>query len=129
MRDPAGGERAILIVDHGSRRADANAVLKDVADELRRRMPGRTVEIAHMELAEPSIEHAIDACVASGAREIVVHPYFLARGTHTSESIPALVRAAAARHPGLRVLISDPLGPHPALVDVVVERIESASQR
>jgi sirohydrochlorin ferrochelatase len=129
MQDAAERERAILVVDHGSRRADANAVLESVAEALRRRMPDRTVQIAHMELAEPSIERGIDACVASGAREIVVHPYFLARGYHTSDSIPALVRAAAARHPEVRVVISEPLGPHPALVDVVVERIESVSQR
>jgi sirohydrochlorin ferrochelatase len=58
-----------------------------------------------------------------------VHPYFLGPGNHTRESIPSLVEAAAQRHPDLRVRISEPLGLHPKLVEVIVERVETASQR
>jgi len=118
--------RAILIVDHGSRRAEANELLESVADALRQRIPGRTVHIAHMEIAEPTIEQGIDACVASGAREVVVHPYFLGDGNHTRHSIPSLVAAATRRYPDLLVTISEPLGLHPKLVDVILERVESA---
>jgi sirohydrochlorin ferrochelatase len=39
-----------------------------------------------------------------------------------------LVDAAARRHPDLRVCISEPLGLHARLVDVIVERVETASQ-
>jgi sirohydrochlorin ferrochelatase len=120
--------RAILLVDHGSRRPDANGLLDCVAQELSRRLPDRIVRIAHMEIAEPSVAQGIDACVEAGAREIVVHPYFLGPGYHTRESIPQLVDAAARRHPDLRVCISEPLGLHARLVDVIVERVETASQ-
>jgi len=121
--------RAILLVDHGSRRPDANALLDAVAEELGRRMPDHIVRVAHMEIAEPTLAQGFDACVEAGAREIVVHPYFLGPGTHTRKSIPSLVEAAAQRHPELRVRISEPLGLHPKLVDVIVERVEMASRR
>lgn len=121
--------RAILLVDHGSRRPDANALLDAVAEELGRRMPDHIVRVAHMEIAEPTLAQGFDACVEAGAREIVVHPYFLGPGYHTRESIPDLVEAAAQRHPELRVRISEPLGLHPKLVDVIVERVEMASRR
>ncbi len=120
---------AILLVDHGSRRPDANAQLDALAAAVRARDPERFVTVAHMELAEPSIEQAVDACVAAGAAEIVVHPYFLGPGSHTREDIPRLVAEAAARHPGLRVRISEPLGLHDKLVDVVLARIEERSPR
>jgi sirohydrochlorin ferrochelatase len=121
--------RAILLVDHGSRRPEANALLDSVAAELSQRMPDHVVRVAHMEIVEPTVAQGIDACVEAGAREIVVHPYFLGPGNHTRESIPHLVEVAAQRHPDLRVWISEPLGLHTKLVDVIVERVETASQR
>lgn len=117
--------RAILLVDHGSRRPAANRQLEALARELRARVPDRVIEIAHMELAAPSVADGIDACVAAGAREIVVHPYFLAAGAHTSQDIPRLVEQAAARHPGLDVRISEPLGLHPGLLDVILDRVDA----
>jgi len=116
-------KRAILLVDHGSRRADANAHLALVADAVRARIPDETVEIAHMEIAEPTIAQGIARCVESGAQLIIVHPYFLGPGRHTRESIPGLVDAAARDHPGLTIRISEPLGLHTGLIDAVLDRI------
>ena len=117
-------KRAVLLVDHGSRRPESNAQLEALAERVRERMPERLVAVAHMELAAPSIADAIDACVAGGVEEIVVHPYFLGPGNHTREDIPRLVAGAGARHPGLRIEITEPLGLHEGLVDVVVARVE-----
>ena len=119
--------RAILLVDHGSRREQANALLDAVAEQVRERARDCIVQTAHLDLAHPTIAEGIDACVAAGAGEIVVHPYFLGPGNHTTHDIPDRVAAAAARHPELRVRISDPLGLHAKLVDVILERVEEAS--
>ena len=120
------GPRAILLVDHGSRRDEANLVLDEVASLLRRRRPDWIVHAAHMELAAPSLDDAFDSCVADGAEEIVVHPYFLAPGRHSTDDIPRLVAAATRRHPQIRVRISEPLGVHDHVVDAVLDRIERA---
>lgn len=122
--------RAIVLVDHGSRRSEANAQLEAVAERVRARAPDVTVHVAHMELAPPTIADALDACAAEGAREVVVHPFFLGPGRHTIQDIPAQVGEAAARHPRLAVRISAPLGPHEKLVDIVLERVgEAATDR
>ena len=117
---------AILIVDHGSRRAEANEQLEEVAERLRAREPGRIVRVAHMELAAPSIAEGVSACIAAGATEIVVHPYLLAPGRHTAEDIPRLVAEAGARHPGIELRVSEPLGVHEKIVDVILERVSDA---
>ena len=119
--------RAILLVDHGSRVASANAGLDEVAEQLRGRLPDRIVRVAHLEIAPPGIGEGIDACVAAGATEIVVHPYFLSPGRHTSHDIPIQVEEAAARHPGVRVRLTAALGPHPKLIDVIIERVGDSS--
>lgn len=125
-RSAAPRQRAILLVDHGSRSPAANRVIAALARKLRRRLPDAIVHFAHMELAPPTIAEAVDACVAAGAREIVVHPYFLSPGMHSRRDVPALARAAARRHRGVRVRVTAPLGGHDLLVEIVLDRVGNA---
>jgi len=119
-------KRAILLIDHGSRRAEANALLEAVAEQVRKRAPDSIVEAAHLEITKPGIAEGIDACVKKGATQIVVHPYFLGPGRHTSEDIPEQVERAGARHPNVRIRISEALGGHAALIDAILDRVSDA---
>src|ERR1019366_6602178 len=65
------GALGVVIVDHGSRRQDANRRHEDFVRAWAARSAHPVVEAAHMELAEPSIGTAFDACVA--ARHPGVH--------------------------------------------------------
>lgn len=121
-------KRAILLIDHGSRRAEANALLDDVADQVRKRTPESIVEVAHLEITEPDIAQGIDACVKRGATQIVVHPFFLGPGRHTSKDIPEQVECAARKHSNVRIRISEPLGGHDALIDVILDRVSDAER-
>jgi sirohydrochlorin ferrochelatase len=123
----AGPRRAVVLVDHGSREAAANRQLAAVAKALARALPGRHVATAHLSSAQPSLPEALDACVAAGAREIVVMPYFLAPGRHAAHDVPALARAARARHPGVRIRVAAPLGVHAGIVATVAARVRAAA--
>ncbi len=115
----------IIVVDHGSRRAKSNAMLEDlVRGPIAETLAYDIVEPAHMELAEPSIATAFDACVARGATTVVIQPYFLLPGRHWNVDIPELAQAAAARHPGVEYLVAAPFGQHPLMADVVSARLE-----
>jgi len=120
-------KRAILLVDHGSRRSAANELLEAVAARVRERRPGTLVATAHLEIAEPGIAEGIDVCVKAGATEVIVHPYFLGPGRHTTSDIPAIVAEVATRHAGVRIRVSEPLGLHDKLVDVILERVTDAA--
>jgi sirohydrochlorin ferrochelatase len=85
------------------------------------------VELAHMELAEPSIETAFDACVRRGATAVVISPLFFWPGNHWTQDIPNLAAAAAARHPGVRYLVAGPIGTNPLLADLLRSRIEECT--
>src|SRR6478735_7812030 len=91
----------VIVVDHGSRREESNALLLDVVRSFEdaSRMP--IVEPAHMELAEPSIATAFARCVERGATTVVVFPYFLLPGRHWDEDIPRLAALAAKDYPGV----------------------------
>lgn len=121
--------RAVLLVDHGSRRAEANEQLEALVDLVRARLRDHLVLGAHLELATPSVAEGIDACVAAGAREIVIHPFFLAPGRHSTEDLPRLAREATERHRAVSIRVGPCLGLHPGLVDAVLERIAQAEKK
>lgn len=125
----APSPRAVILVDHGSRAEAANAQLEEAAVLLRERFPDRRVVAAHMEIAEPGLPQAIDACVAEGAEEITVALWFLAAGRHGAGDIPRMVEEARARHPDVRIGVSAPLAAHPGVVDAVVARINESEDR
>lgn len=128
MSPRAPGRSAVILVDHGSREAAANRQLSAIAAALARRLRAPRVAAAHLSLARPSLPEAIDACVAAGAREIVVMPYFLAPGRHASRDVPTLARAARARHPGVRIRVAAALGVHAGIVAAVAERVRAAGR-
>ena len=115
--------KAILIIDHGSRRGEANEMLDCVA-RLVQAMAGDDVVVrhAHMELAEPSIEAGFAACVDAGATEVVAFPYMLSPGKHSTGDIPRLVAAAAARHPGVAFSVTPAFGVHEKLAELILLR-------
>ena len=123
-RSPATASTvAVIVVDHGTRRAEANTGFEAFVRASSGQLPYSVVEPAHMELAEPSIATAFDRCVAAGAGTIAIAPYFLGPGNHWDRDIPALAEAAAAGHPGVRWLVAAPLGPDPRLLDLAGQRL------
>ena len=120
--------KAILLVDHGSRLAEANAQLEKLADHARGRLPGWLVWTAHLEVVEPDVPTAIDACVAGGAEQLVIAPYFLSPGRHTKRDLPKLIAAARARHPGVAIALAEPLGFDERIATVAIERALAASE-
>ena len=122
----------LIIVDHGSRREAANAMLHRIVDGYKAHGTSKIdiVEAAHMELAEPSIEVAFDRCVQRGATRIVCHPFFLSMGRHVQEDIPALMELAAKkqRDAGISVeyTITLPLGVHDAIIDLIDSSVQSS---
>jgi sirohydrochlorin ferrochelatase len=115
--------RAILLIDHGSRRAEANAMLAQIAALVAEASGGLVVRHAHMELARPTIADGVLACVEAGATEIVAMPYMLSPGRHALEDIPRLVGEALEAHPEVSARVAPPLGVHRALAEVVLARV------
>ena len=112
----------LLLIDHGSRRAESNRQLDDMAARVRRLRPDAVVLAAHMEIAPPDLATAFAGLVGQGATRIVILPYFLGDGRHLTQDIPALAAAAAVRHPGVTFTIGAALGPHDALASLLLER-------
>lgn len=116
--------RALILVDHGSVVKEANEMLQEIASMVKNNTNCEfdLVHHAHMELAEPTLSQAFDTCVSEGAREIIVHPYFLAPGRHSTIDIPRMTEDSAKRHPGVSFRVTEPLGIHVKIIDVILEK-------
>jgi sirohydrochlorin ferrochelatase len=114
----------ILLMGHGSRIAEANGALDQVAAMVKTQTGAEIVEVAFRELHQPDIQAGIDACVAKGADRILLYPYFLFAGAHVLEDLPDEIEQAKKRHAGLEMVLGKPLGVHPKLAEVVCERLD-----
>ena len=119
--------RAVVVLGHGSRSAEANAEFQQIVGMLRQRLDADLVLPAHMELAEPSLSDAVALAVERGASEIVVLACFLFPGNHMKRDIPERLSEIRERYPQITLRFSRPLGADPRIADVLHERMEEAS--
>ena len=119
---------ALLLIAHGSRRPEANADLYKLADKVREQVgEDVVVEVGFLELTEPSIPDGFAKCVRAGASAVRIVPYFLSMGVHMQEDLAELRDQFTRDYPNVAVDVQPPLGLHPKVVDVVVERCGSAA--
>lgn len=115
--------KAILLIDHGSRRSEANEMMDCMANLVQAVAgPDVVVRYAHMELCEPSISSGVRNCVEAGATELIVFPYMLSPGKHSTGDIPRMVAAAAKDFPQLDVRVTNAFGVHEKLAELILER-------
>src|SRR5262245_47167056 len=119
---------ALLLIAHGSRNPEANADLHRLAADMRRHGRFDLVETAFLELAEPTMEQAAERCVARGMTRIILLPYFLSAGVHVREDLRRHRQVLAERFSGSTFLLAEPLGPHPLLAEIVMQRAEEATR-
>ena len=124
--DAAITDAAVIVIAHGSRMETANVAHHSLCARLGDQL-GRTVIAAFLELATPDLPAAVRAAVGAGADRIVVVPYFVHPGNHTSRDIPALVDDARDLHRGVDITIAPLFGADPALLDVLADQIRQAT--
>ena len=117
----------IVVFAHGSRVASANDAVRAVVADLGKAGGFDLLEAAFLELGHPNLEVAVRRLVGRGATQIVVVPYFLTLGTHLERDLPALVKAVGVQHRGLDVTVTAPLDGHPALLQILLDRIATVA--
>lgn len=92
-----------VLMDHGSKRAQAREDLVQLAEQLQT-LSGIPCYAVHMEIAHPSLSELLHSLELSPGAEVYVIPWFLSSGRHLQEDIPALIEAAQAEFPQLKLI-------------------------
>jgi len=88
----------------------------------------RKVILGFNEFCVPGLDEALDQAAARGpARVLVVTPMMTRGGEHSEVDIPAAIRRAEARHPGLKVHYAWPF-PVEAVARFLAAQLEQAVQ-
>lgn len=109
---------AVVLVAHGTRASAGRAVVDELTARVAALVPQAQVSRAYVQPYTPLVADVVAAQPAG--RPVVVVPLLLSRGYHVQQDVG---RAVTAR-PG--ALATPPLGPDPALVPVLLERLRTA---
>jgi sirohydrochlorin ferrochelatase len=115
----------IVVFAHGSRVEAANEAVRAAARELARAGGFERVETAFLELGEPDLPGAVDRLARAGVRSVLVLPYFLTLGLHLERDLPRIVGRIQRAHKDLDIRVAPPLEGHPALVEILLDRIRA----
>lgn len=117
---------AVQLIAHGSRREEANADLEEVANRLRDHGGYDFIVASYLEIADPSIPVAAQLCVATGATEVLLMPYFLSAGSHVTRDLQRHRDELNAEYDGVRFRLCPPLGLHPLMLEIICDRLNEA---
>jgi len=122
--------KSLLIVAHGSRREASNDEVRALASRIgaQAQSPFDEVRCAFLEIAPPSIPDGIRECIANGATEITVLPYFLSAGRHVATDIPQEVAKVKPEHLGVRIRIAPYLGAAQNIPALILEMTRPTPQ-
>ena len=115
----------LLLAAHGTRDqagVDAFAALAARVAQLAA-VDGTRVVGGFIELSAPPLRDAVSLLTSTAPARLVAVPLMLSAAGHAKGDIPAARAREHARHPAVSFIYGRPLGPHPALIDLLAQRI------
>ncbi len=115
----------VLLIGHGSRDADGNQEVLDMAAYWQGKDPARRVEVCFIELAEPLMEAGL-RLAAQDADRVIALPLILNAAGHVKMEIPEAIRQARAAMPGVEFRYGRHFGCEEPILKLLRRRLHSA---
>ena len=121
--------KALLLIAHGSRRAQSNEEVKQLLDKLKAKMSQDypVMEACFLELAKPLIDEGLECCKQQGATEIYVVPYFLSAGRHVETDVPEEVNLWLENNQDIKVHQIPHVGASATMLDLINQSVSEYS--
>ncbi|MFD6218915.1 sirohydrochlorin chelatase [Nocardia salmonicida] len=116
----------MIAVAHGSRDPRSAATMAAVVAEVAAARPDIPVRLAFLDLSAPSVDEVVDDLAARGHTDVIVVPLLLGSAFHARVDLPALLADATRRHSRLQLTQAPVLGPDPALISALADRVATA---
>ena len=101
---------AIVLFAHGARDPEWAQPFEKMRAYIQTRVTDTPVQLAFLELMQPSLSDAIANLDAQGVQRITLIPMFLARGGHLKNDLPKLIAQIQTQHPNLTLHLSPAIG-------------------
>lgn len=117
---------ALVMVAPGSHDPKVQRIAHALRDQVALARPQVHPSVAFLDGAIPTLPQALSATQAAGVAEVVLVPLEIAHAIDLEPDFDAVVAAARADHPELRVSVARPIGPEAALLTVLDARLRCA---
>ncbi len=125
MRPCQDDKVAVLLLGRGSSDPDANADVYKLGRLLIERQGLLGHEVGFIGVTDPDIERAFKRLATLRPRQVVVVPYLLYPGVLV-QRVREKVEALAALYNRVEVAVTEPVGTHDTILDVLHQRVEEA---
>ncbi|MBT8585655.1 cobalamin biosynthesis protein CbiX [Polynucleobacter paneuropaeus] len=113
--------QAIILFGHGARDTRWREPF-DRLVALWRTQQGQTpVELAFLEMMQPSLSEAIAKLTAVGASEIIVVPVFFGQGGHLRNDFPKLLEECRSQYPNIALSTTPAVGEDLAVLQAIID--------
>ena len=113
--------KALILFGHGARDSRWREPFDRLASLWKAQHPNTLVELAFLELMEPSLERAIAIQVAAGSTEVVVVPVFFGQGGHLRNDFPLLLSACQEKFPAVKLSATPAVGEDLAVLQAIID--------
>lgn len=122
------GRTAIILFAHGSRDPEWAAPFNAIKSRIAVAQPNLRVELAFLELMEPSLERVANE-VASSCGEIIIAPIFMGQGAHLRRDLAGLLVKLRAQHAPVEFRLLPGIGEMDRVLDAISASIAQAATR
>lgn len=119
---------AVLYICHGSRLKKAQEEAAAFVHSCMLENPVPIQEYGFLELAAPTIEHGFRKCIEKGATKILAVPVLLLTAGHAKLDIPLEMERLKQQFPSVEVVLGNPIGVHPDISQLLIERISETNE-
>lgn len=113
--------KAIILFGHGARDSRWREPFDRLASLWREQHGGTPVELAFLEMMQPSLEEAVSSLVAQGASQITVVPVFFGQGGHLRNDFPVLLAACQEKFPTITLSATPAVGEDLAVLQAIID--------
>ena len=113
--------KAIILFGHGARDSRWREPFDRLASLWREQHPNTSVELAFLEMMQPSLEEAVANLSSQGAKEIIVVPVFFGQGGHLRKDFPVLLEECQGKFPDITLSATPAVGEDLAVLQAIVD--------
>jgi sirohydrochlorin cobaltochelatase len=113
--------KAIILFGHGAIDSRWREPFDRLAALWKAQHPTVLVELAFLEMMQPSLEEAVTTLATSGVTEVVVVPVFFGQGGHLRNDFPALLNACRKTYPQIALSATPAVGEEQAVLQAIVD--------
>ncbi len=113
--------KAMILFGHGARDARWREPFDRLAALWKAQHPDTLVQLAFLEMMDPSLEAAVASLASAGASDIVVVPVFFGQGGHLRNDFPVLLNSCQEKFPSVKLSATLAVGEDEGVLQAIVD--------